>query len=70
MRNICTKFDISNLSQSLDIGQNSDGGISDFPIFRQCHREENYHNSKTSDDIQMKLEPVTKLDNRNKATSK
>ena len=32
--------------------------------------KENYHNSKTSDDIGMKFEPVTKLDKRNKATSK
>ena len=29
-----------------------------------------YHNSRTSDDIRMKLGPVTKLDKRNKATSK
>ena len=31
--------------------------------------KENY-NSKTSDDIGMKLEPVTKHDKRNKTTSK
>ena len=30
----------------------------------------NYHNSRTSNDIRMKLGPVTKLDKRNKATSK
>ena len=30
----------------------------------------NCHNSRTSDDINMKLEPVTKIDNRNKTTSK
>ena len=30
----------------------------------------NCHNSRTSDDINMKLGPVTKIDNRNKITSK
>ena len=32
--------------------------------------KENCHNSKTSDDIDMKLGPVTKLYKRNKTTSK
>ena len=32
--------------------------------------KENYHNSKTSDDVRMKLGPVTKLGKRNKGTSK
>ena len=32
--------------------------------------EENCHNSRTSDDIDMKLGPVTKIDNTNKTTSK
>ena len=32
--------------------------------------KENYHNSRTSDDIVLKLAPVTKLDKRNKTTSK
>ena len=30
----------------------------------------NCHNSRTSDDIGMKLEPVAKLDKRNKTASK
>ena len=30
----------------------------------------NCHNPRTSDDIDMKLEPVTKLDKKNKTTSK
>ena len=30
----------------------------------------NYHNSRTSNDIEMKHGPVTKLDKRNKTTSK
>ena len=32
--------------------------------------KENYHTSRTSDGIGMKLGPVTKIDKRNKATSK
>ena len=55
---------------SPDIGKNSDGGISDFWISGQSLVKENRHNSRTSDDFDMKLEPVTKLDKKNKATSK
>ena len=59
-----------NLLQSPDIGKNSDEGISDFRISDQSLLKENCHNSRTSDDIGMKLRPVTKLDKRNKTTSK
>ena len=52
------------------MGKNSDVGISDFPISGQSLIKENCHNSRTSDDIDMKLGPVTKLDKRNKTTSK
>ena len=45
-------------------------GISDFPISGQSLIKENCHNSRTRDDIDMKLEQVTKLDKRNKTTSK
>ena len=55
--------------QSPDIGQNPDGGISDFQISGQSLIKET-HNSRTSDNIDMKLRPVTKLDNRNKTPSK
>ena len=58
------------MPQSPDISQNSDGGISDSRISGQSLIKENCHNSRTSDDIDMKLGPVTKLDKRNKATSK
>ena len=46
-------------------------GISDFRI-SECQSliEENYHNSRTSNDNDMKLAPVTKLDKRNKTTFK
>ena len=32
--------------------------------------KENCHNSRTSDDIDIKLGPVTKINKKNKATSK
>ena len=49
------KFGIPNLLRSPDIGQNSDGGISDFRISGQSLIKENCHNYRTSDDIDMKL---------------
>ena len=58
------------MTQSPDIGQNSDGGISDFQISGQSLIKENCHNSRTSDDIDIKLGPVTKLDKKNKTTLK
>ena len=62
IRDIRVKFGIPNLPQSPDIEQNSDEGISDFRIFGQSLIKENCHNSRTSDDIDMKLGPVTKSD--------
>ena len=50
--------------------KNSDGGIYDFRISVQSLIKENCHNSRTSDDTDMKLGPVTKPDKRNKTTSK
>ena len=64
---IRAKFGTPNWPQSPDIGQNSDGGISDFWSIPE---KENYHNSRTSDNVDMKLEPVTKLDKRNKGNIK
>ena len=68
IRDICVKFGIHNSAQSPDIGKNSDGGISDFRISGQSLIKENCHNSRTSDDIDMKFGPVTKLDKTNKVT--
>ena len=62
IRYIRAKFGITNSAQSIDIGKNSDKSISDFWISGQVLINENYHNSRTSNDIDMKLEPVTKLD--------
>ena len=58
------------MTQSPDHGQNSDGGISDFQISGQSLIKENFYNSRTNYDIDMKFRPVTKLDKRNKGTSK
>ena len=58
------------MPKSPDIGQNSDGGIPDFGISGQTLIKVNCHNSKTNDDIKMKLGSITKLDKRNKTTSK
>ena len=58
------------MPKSPDIGQNSDGGISNFRIFGQSLIKENGHNSWISDDIDMKLGAITKIDKREKTTSK
>ena len=69
-RNICAKFGTPNSPQSQDIGKISDKGISNFWILGQFLIKVNYHNSRVSDDIEMNLGPITKLDKRNKTTSK
>ena len=69
IRDIRAKFGIPNLPQSSDIGQNSDGGISDFRISGQSLIKENCHDSRTSD-IDQKLGPVTKIHKRNITKSK
>ena len=58
------------MPQSPDIGQNSDGGISDFRISGHSLIKENCYNSRTSDDIDMKLGPVTKIDRETKQHQK
>ena len=50
--------------------QNSDGGISDFRISGESHTKRNCHNSRPSDDIDMKLGPITKLDKKKKQRQK
>ena len=47
------------------MGKNSDEGISDFRISGQSLVNENFNDSRISNDIDMKLGPVTKLDKRN-----
>ena len=58
------------MPQSPDIKQNLNGGISDFRISGQSLIKENCHNSRTNNDIDMKLGPVTKIEKGNKTTSK
>ena len=58
------------MPESADTGQNLDGGISDFQISGQSLIKEKCQNSWSRDDIDMKLRLVTKLDKRNKTTSK
>ena len=62
--------DIPSLSHSPDLGQNPDAGISDFRISGQCHINKNCHNSRASNDIDMKLGPATKLAKKNTASQK
>ena len=69
-RGVRAKFGIPYSPQSPDIGENSNKGISDFQISGQSLIKGNCHNSRTSDEIDTKPGPVTKLDKRNKATSK
>ena len=64
MRDIYAKFGDPYSPQSPDIEQNSDGGISNFRISGKSLMKENFHNSRTSNDIDMKLGPVPKLDKR------
>ena len=62
-----------NCSGHLTLGKTQMGvfpGISDFQISGQSLMKENCHNFQTSHDIDMKLGPVTKRDNRNKTPSK
>ena len=55
---------------SLQILDKSQTGISDFCTSGESLIKENCHNSRTSDDIDRKLGPVTKLYKNNKTTSK
>ena len=50
--------------------QNVEGGIFDFGISGKSFVKENCHNSSNSDGIDMKLEPVTKPDKKNKTMLK
>ena len=70
MSEIGPKFDIPNSTKCVNVGQNSDGGISDFRISGQFLIKENWHNSRNSNGMDKKLALVTKLDNRNRLTSK
>ena len=70
IKDILAKFGICDFSQSLDIGEISDAGLSVFRIFRQYLTKENCHNSRANDDIDKKLGPVPKFDEKIKTTPK
>ena len=58
------------MSESLDIGQHLDGGISDFQISGQSFINKNSLNFRISHEIDMKIGPITKPDKKNTKTSK
>ena len=64
IRDIRTKFGIPNSPKSPDIRQNSDRCISIFLDFWSITYKKNCYNSRTSNDIDMKLGSETKLDKR------
>ena len=66
IRSFPSEFGIPNSAQSPDIWQNFRRGISNFRISGLSLIKENCHNSRTSDVIDLKVGPVTKLDKRNK----
>ena len=68
--NIRAKFGISTHPTLQILGKTQTGGISDFRISVQFLIKINWHNSRTSDDIDMEVGPITKLDKRNKRISK
>ena len=67
---ILAKFGVPNLSQSPDIGQNSDGSISDFWVSVESFINKNCNNSRTSQYIDMKLGSVIKLTKGDTSASK
>ena len=74
IRKIRAKFGHLDLPQSVVIRKNSDGSISDLPISDQYLIKKIVIIPEPmwywQNDIDMKLGPVTKLDKRNKTTSK
>ena len=58
------------MPQFPDNGWNSDRGISNFWISVQSYIKETNYNSRTNNNIDMKVGPVTKLDKRNTETAK
>ena len=66
IKDIRGKFGVPNLPKSPEIRQNSNGGISDFQISGQSLINKNCHNSRSSNDIDIKLGQVIKLYNINK----
>ena len=65
-----TRPSLQILDKTQKKGAGGAGGGSDFRISGQFLVKRNCHNSRTSNDIDMKLGPVPKIDKKNKTTSK
>ena len=65
---IFAKFNIPYSTQSPDIRQKSDKGISNFWISGRSLIKENCHNSRTRNDTDMNIGQANKLENRNKTS--
>ena len=61
---VSAKYGIPNSLEFPNIGRNFDDCVSDFRISGQSVMKGNCHNSRTSDDIDMKLGPVTQLETK------
>ena len=70
IRDIHAKFGIPNSPESPDVGQSSGRGISNFWISGQPLLNKNCDNSRTTNDIDMRIGLVSKLDRGNTTTSK
>ena len=68
IRDIHARYGVTNSFVSPDIGQNLDGSNFIFQISLQILINKNYHNYRTSNDIDMKLGRVIKLYKRNTTT--
>ena len=58
------------MPRSPDNGQNIDGGISNFQTSGQSFMNDNFHNSRIINNIDLKVGLVTQFDKRNTATLK
>ena len=70
INDVRAKFGIPYWCQSLNIGQDLDGGNTNFWISGQFLIKINCHNTRSSDYIGMKFGLVNKLEKKNKKTSK
>ena len=70
IRDIPAKFGIPNLPHSTGFGRHSYRGLSNFQISSLSSVNKNWHDTRISNDVNMKLGPMTKLGKRNTAMSK
>ena len=70
MKKIRAKLGIANSLQSPDIGQNLDRSIFNSRFLDKSFIKESCDSSRTCNDIDLKLGPITRLDKRNTMTLK